>query len=126
MPFKVSVRHDQQAMGQGGFFKEETLQVEGAITVKAGGPASVTPGQAIDVALADRRFSDWLAKQPRKSWANLNLFLQPGAVGLQSLPDVPYWDVELFREPRNWAVLYIDAAKGTVLKQMYCNRPCDR
>ena len=126
VPFTISVPHDPQAVSQGGLSRVETLKVEGMITVKSGAPAPVTPGQAIDVVLAGRRFGDWLAKQPRKSWANVNVFLQPGAIGEPALPTVPYWDVELFREPRNWAVLYVDAARGTVLKQTFCDQPCDR
>ena len=49
----------------------------------------------------DATFAKWLAKQPRKSWVNANLFIQPAAVQVAVLPDVPYWDVELFRERDN-------------------------
>ena len=65
-------------------------------------------------------------KQPQDSWENANLFLQPGAIGVDVLPIVPYWSVELFRAPRNWAILSVDAAEGHVLKKMFCNTPCDR
>ena len=57
---------------------------------------------------------------------NANLFLQGRAFGVDVLPEVPYWDVELYREPRNWAVLYIDAMSGDVLRRNFCNIPCDR
>ena len=79
-----------------------------------------------DAVLGDAEFTAWLSKQPRDSWENANLFLQPPAVGVAALPVVPYWDVELFRAPRNWAILYVDAREGTVLKKMFCDIPCDR
>ena len=56
---------------------------------------------------------------------NANLFLQPPAVGVDELPSVPYWDIDLFRVPRNWATLYVDASNGTILKKMFCDIPCD-
>jgi hypothetical protein len=125
MPFSIQVKHDIEAAG-GGLYKAETLAVDGAITVLAGGPKVVTAGEALDAALDDPEFSAWLSKQPRKSWENANLYLQPGAVGVDVLPTVPYWSVELFRAPRNWAIYYVDASKGTVLKRMFCDIPCDR
>lgn len=125
MPFSIQVRHDIEAAG-GGMYKAETLAVNGAITVLAGGANVVTAGEALDAALADPDFSAWLSKQPRKSWENANLYLQPGAVGVDVLPTVPYWSVELFRAPRNWAIYYVDASAGTLLKRMFCDIPCDR
>jgi hypothetical protein len=125
MRFSIRVKHDIEAAG-GGLYKAETLAVDGAITVLAGGPKVVTAGEALDAALDDPDFSTWLSKQPRKSWENTNLYLQPGAVGVDVLPTVPYWSVELFRAPRNWAIYYVDASKGAVLKRMFCDIPCDR
>jgi hypothetical protein len=125
MPFSIQVRHDIEAAG-GGMYKAETLRVDGAITVLPGGPKVVTAGEALDAAIGDSDFSTWLSKQPRDSWENANLYLQPGAVGVDVLPTVPYWSVELFRAPRNWAIYYVDASKGTVLKGMFCDIPCDR
>ena len=125
MPFSIQIRHDIEAAG-GGMYKAETLAVDGAITVLAGGPRAVTAGEALDAALADAEFTAWLAKQPQGSWEHTNLFLQPPAVGVDQLPVVPYWDVDLFRVPRNWATVYVDAREGTVLKKMFCNTPCDR
>lgn len=124
-PFAISVLHDNVAAGNG-LTTAETLQVTGAITVVAGRPSAVSAGQAIDAVLSDRAFAAWLAKQPKGAWANANLFLQPGAVGVKVLPVVPYWDVELYREPRNWAILNVDAMTGKVLERTFCDRPCDR
>jgi hypothetical protein len=125
VPFSVQVQYDQEAAGR--LVKAETIEVTGTITIAPGGDApAVTAGKAIDAVLDDTAFSAWLAKQPRKAWVNANLFLQPGAVGVAVLPEVPYWDVELFREPRNWAILYVDARSGAILSSLYCNIPCDR
>ncbi len=124
-PFSIQVRHDFEAMG-GGMFKAETLAVNGTITVLPGGPKPVSAGEALDAALGDPEFAGWLSKQPQDSWQNANLLLQPPAVGVDVLPVVPYWSVELFRTPRNWAILSIDASEGTVLKKMFCDIPCDR
>jgi hypothetical protein len=125
MPFTIDVQHDYEDAG-GGMFKVESLAVEGTITVLPGGPKAVTAGEALDAVLGDPEFAAWLAKQPRSSWENANLYLQPGTVGVDVLPVVPYWSVELFRVPRNWAILSVDAAKGTVLEKMLCDIPCDR
>ena len=125
VPFSIEVLHDYEVQG-GGMYEAETLAVDGTITILSGGPKAVTAGEALDAAIGDPEFAAWLAKQPRDSWENANLFLQPGAVGVDVLPVVPYWSVELFRAPRNWAILSVDAAKGTVLKKMFCNTPCDR
>jgi hypothetical protein len=125
VPFSVQIQYDQEPAGQ--LVKAETLEVTGSIRITPGGGApAVTAGKAIDAALDDDAFVAWLAKQPRKAWVNANLFLQPAAVGVAALPEVPYWDVELFREPRNWAILYVDAKSGVILKSLYCDIPCDR
>ena len=125
MPFTVAVQHDLEPVANG-MFKVETIVVDGTITVMPGGPQPVTAGQALDSVIADTRFAKWLAKHPRKSWVNANLFLQPGAIGVESLPAVPYWDVELFAAPRSWAILAVDASTGKVLTRAFCNVPCDR
>jgi hypothetical protein len=126
VPFSVQIQYDQEPAG-GGMVKAETLEVAGTISITPrGGAPAVTAGKAIDAVLDDTAFSTWLAKQPRKAWVNANLFLQPAAVAVAALPEVPYWDVELFREPRNWAILYVDARSGAILTSLYCDIPCDR
>lgn len=125
MPFSIEVQHDIEPVGAG-MFKAETLAVDGTITVLPGGPKAVSAGQALDAAIGDPEFAAWLAKQPRDSWQNTNLYLQPPAVGVDALPIVPNWSVELFRVPRNFAILYVDASNGTVLKRIICDTPCDR
>jgi hypothetical protein len=124
-PFTIRVLHDHVAAGNG-LTKADKLEVAGTIAVITGQPSAVSAGQAIDAVLEDRAFAAWLARQPKRAWVNANLFLQPGAVGVKVLPVVPYWDVELFREPRNWAILSVDAMTGKVLTRNFCERPCDR
>jgi hypothetical protein len=125
-PFSIRVLYDQQALA-GGMIHAETLEVEGPIVVGAGQEGSISPGDAIDVALDDATFAAWLGKQPASSWENANLFLQPGGINTgNAIPAVPYWDVELYRTPRNWGVVLVDALDGTILKTDFCNDPCDR
>ena len=124
-PFSIAVLHDQRLAGMG-MIHAETLQATGTITIGDGARRAVSAGQALDAVLADAAFAKWLAKQPRSSWENANLFIQPAAAGVDVLPAVPYWDVELYREPRNWAIVYVDAHSGEVLRRSFCNIPCDR
>ena len=124
-PFTIQVRHNLQPAGNG-LITFDMLEVRGTIAIAGGGTQAISPGLALDAALGDKAFAAWLAKQPRRSWENANLFLQPGAIAVDVLPEVPYWDVELFRTPRNWAILYLDAASGEVLKASFCDIPCDR
>ncbi len=123
-PFSIKVLYDPET-GAGGLRSAEILESTGTITVVDGAPGAVSAGMALDAALGDPQFAAWLAKQPEDSWVNANLFLQPRAFAA-GLPVVPYWDVELYREPRNWAVLLIDAANGEVLRRDFCDIPCDR
>jgi hypothetical protein len=125
MPFSITVQHDLQAAGNG-MYQTKTLTIEGTIDVLPGGPNPVSAGQALDAALGDKKLATWLAKHPRKTWVNTNLFLQPGAIGVKELPSVPYWDVELFAEPRSWVFVYVDASTAKVLRHTVCDVPCDR
>jgi hypothetical protein len=125
MPFSIVVQHDPQAAGNG-MYQAKTLEVGGMIVVLPGGPTPVSAGQALDAAIGDKVFATWLAKHPRKTWVNTNLFLQPGAIGVKVLPSVPYWDVEVFAEPRNWVMVYVDASKAKILSHTVCNVPCSR
>ena len=124
-PFSIKVRYDQAQAG-GGLIHAATLEARGVLTVLDGAPSAISAGNALDAALADLLFATWLTKQPKAAWVNANLFLQPAAVGNAVLPSVPYWDVELFRAPRNWAILFIDAMSGEVLGRIFCDIPCDR
>jgi hypothetical protein len=126
-PFSIRVLYDPQEVGNG-MIKADTLEVEGPIVVLAGEEdGAISPGEALDVALGDAAFAAWLDEQPARSWENANLFLQPGGVNTApAIPEVPYWDVELFRTPRNWAIVLVDAIDGTILKTDFCNDPCDR
>ncbi len=124
-PFSIIVPYDVVSAA-GGMTHAETLEATGTITVVAGAASAISAGQALDAVIVDRTFAKWLAKQPPASWANANLFLQPAAVRAPPLPEVPYWDVELYREPRNWAIGYVDARTRELLKLSFCNIPCDR
>ena len=122
-PFVITVQFDHKEAGNG-LFTTEVLEATGTITVLDGAPSAVSAGQALDAALVDPEFAAWLGEQPKDAWANANLFLQ-GRGFVEPYPVVPYWDVELFLEPRNWAVLYIDAMSGEVLRRTFCNTPCE-
>jgi len=39
--------------------------------------------------------------------------------------DGTFWNVELFREPRNWAIGSVDASTGQLRALQFCKRPCD-
>ena len=125
VPFTIQVRHNLEPAGNG-LITYDMLEVKGTIAIVEGGASAISPGEALDAALGDEQFATWLRKQPRRSWENVNLFLQPGAIGVNVLPEVPYWDVELYRTPRNWAIVHVDAASGTVLRTDFCEDPCDR
>jgi hypothetical protein len=124
-PFSIAIQHDLKAVNNG-MYEAKTLELGGTITVLPGGPIPVSAGQALDAAIRDKLFATWLAKHPRKTWANTNLFLQPGAIGVKVLPSVPYWDVELYAEPRSWVYLTVDASKAKILTHAVCNVPCSR
>lgn len=125
VPFSIQVLHDQEPAGNG-LIQAQTIELRGTITVTGGNGEAVSAAEALDAALGEADFGAWLSAQPRDSWVNANLFLQPGAIGVDVLPEVPYWDVELFREPRNWAIVYVDATSGAVLRTDFCNDPCNR
>ena len=124
-PLSVSVGLDPGGAG-GGLVSFDPIEVTDTVTVLPAGVSGLSPAEAVDAALNDARFADWLAAEPRKSWENVNLFPMPGAHGVEALPEVPYWDVELFREPRSFAILLIDAMSGAVLHRHFCNAPCDQ
>jgi hypothetical protein len=123
-PFSITVQFDHEEAGNG-LFTIETLEATGTITVLDGAPSALSAGHALDAALGDPEFAAWLEQQPKDAWVNANLFLQ-GRAFAAGLPEVPYWNVELYREPRNWAGLFIDAMSGEVIRRNFCNIPCDR
>lgn len=102
------------------------LAVDGNLQIAGPAPKIVSAGEAIDALLANGGFADWLAKQPESSWANANLFLEsyPTAEGIT--PAGPSWDIELFRNPRNFAIAHIDPFTDVVRSINYCNIPCSR
>jgi hypothetical protein len=133
VPFTVSVAHDQAPTFTfapdwtgpvGGIIPlYQTLSVDGTIDITGDPPDVLSAGEAIDVVLGDQRFIDWLEKRPRKTWANANIYLTNVAMG--GAKGV-FWNVELFREPRNWAIGSVDATTGDLRGLQFCNRPCDR
>ncbi len=122
-PLTVTLGYDP--VRGGGLTRVEQLVLDTTITVAGDGPTLLTAGQAIDVVLADPRFAAWLQRQPMASWANANIFLE-GGVGQGIVPPVAHWDIELFREPRNWAIAYVDPIGGGLISIHYCDQPCDR
>ena len=123
-PYAIRVAYDHVA--EGGVLTAPTIGPSGAILVlDSGAPTAISAGQALDAALGDRQFAAWLEQQPKDAWVNANLFLQSRGFA-EGFPEVPYWDIELYREPRSWAVLYIDAMNGNVLDRIFCDIPCDR
>jgi hypothetical protein len=140
VPFKISVGYDQQngppsyppdytgPLGSWSpMFKE--LAVNGELEVIGQGRTLAGPGEIIDAALADRKFSAWLAKRPAKTWSGANLFLTSSPNGEGILPKGPSWELDLFREigvPRHWAIAFIDPFDAALISVHYCNIPCDR
>lgn len=125
--FPISAHVDIDPTGAGsGLVSFDTIATEGTITVEPGERPALSTGEVLDSAIADAKFADWLSVAPRKTWENANLFPMPAAHGVKALPEVPYWEVDLFREPRSFAILYIDALTGDVLRRVFCNVPCDR
>jgi hypothetical protein len=132
VPFTVSVLHDKGLEFTfppdwkgpvGGIIPDyRVLSVDGTINITGDPPDVLTPGQAIDVVLADDRFTKWLGKQPRKSWAVANVYLTETAMGGDN---GSFWNVELFRAPRNSAIGSVDATTGDLHALKFCNRRCD-
>jgi hypothetical protein len=104
----------------------EELAVTGTIWVGGGGREVISGGEAVDAALADARFANWLATAPRGTWSNANLFLEAGFDSTLGFEVGPHWSVELFLEPRRFGILYVDPWTGEVLEENYCPAPCDR
>ncbi len=102
------------------------LAVNGTIWVGGGGRDLISGGEALDAALADARFANWLATAPRGTWSNANLFLEAGFESTLGFEVGPHWSVELFVEPRRFAILYLDPWTGQLLRDNYCAAPCDR
>ncbi len=107
----------------------EQVQVSGEVTVEPGDQRLKSPGQVIDALLADKAFSKWLAKEPKRTWSNTNLFLLSWPKHEGIIPKGPSWEIDLFREvgvPRQWAIAFVDPFDATVRSVTYCNVPCDR
>jgi hypothetical protein len=120
--------HQVGSSGGGLVFYEE-LSVDGVVRIVGESPPFVSAGQALDKILADHKFAAWLAKQPKKTWSAVHVYLvdQYGAGGI--VPDGPSWDIELFREigvARNWAIGFVHPLTGDVSNLTFCNKPCDR
>jgi hypothetical protein len=133
-PFTVSMRYDPDravadARGIGilplRFQSWQQIAIDGALDVKGEAPRPLSAGQAIDVVLSDARFGAWLAQSPRATWEGANVFLQSWPKNEGILPAGPTWSIELFREPRNWAISQVQPYTGE-LRLNFCNIPCDR
>ena len=53
----------------------QQVQASGELTVMPGDQQLKSPGQVVDALLADKGFSKWLAREPKRTWSNTNLFL---------------------------------------------------
>jgi len=143
VPFTVAVDHDPEAPPtpraeptSSGFHQlpglqpgpqYRTLTVSGDLRVVGAPSAHVTVGQALDSMLRDGRFTAWLAEQPMSSWVNANLFLEyVKQQGGSIIPPGSSWEVDMFREPRNWAIGFVDPISGTLRSLTFCNIPCSR
>ena len=111
--FPLSTHVDIDPTGtDNGLVSFDTIAAEGMVKVEPGEHEALSAGQVLDSVIADPKFAAWLPSAPRRTWENANLFPMPAAHGAKVLPDAPYWDVELFREPRSFAVVFIDALTG--------------
>ncbi len=135
VPFTVSVGYDRQndppSHEPGAIFGLWTpiykqLVVSGALEVVGDGPALAGPGEVIDALLADKKYAEWLAGEPRATWSNANLFLAPGRTdGFP--PTGPNWELDLFLEggvPRHFALAFVDPFDASILLVQYCDVPC--
>lgn len=95
---------------------EQYRQLTTALGVVIVGDTSVAPAisasEAVDAALRDPSFSAWLLQQPQASWINANLYL-----------DTRGWHVELFVQPRAFALVVLDPTDGTIRSVQVCAAP---
>jgi hypothetical protein len=72
----------------------------------------LTPARAIDAALADARFREWLERTPESTWINSTHTLKPEA---------GTWDIGLFREDQgtHLGMVTLDARTGEVLTHRF-------
>lgn len=133
-PFRISMSYDPDravadARGIGilplRFQTWQEIAIDGVLDVRGDVPPPLSAGQAIDVVLGDARFGAWLAQSPRATWAGANIFLQSAPENNGIVPAGPTWSVELFREPRNWAIAAVQPYTGE-MRLNFCNIPCDR
>jgi hypothetical protein len=140
VPFTVTVGYDRQngppsyppdyhGVRASWVAAYKQLRVTGTLEVVGRDQSLASPGEVIDSILADRKFSTWLARQPRTTWSNANLFLTSSRNGEGIVPKGPSWELDLFREvgvPRHWAIAFLDPFDASVRSVTYCDVPCDR
>jgi hypothetical protein len=140
VPFTISAGYDQQNGppsyppdydGPHGSWTPifKALTVEGQLQVVGQGRVLLHAGEIIDAVLADKKYAEWLAQRPAKTWSNANMFLVSSPTGEGILPKGPAWDIDLFREvgvPRHWAIAFIDPFDARLISVHYCDIPCDR
>jgi hypothetical protein len=129
VPFTITVNHDpaprppEPSLAPGAALPSyvesfQQLTVSGDLTIGGSAPKLVSAGQAVDALLANRTFAAWLAKQPETSWANVNLFLENFGK-TKVVPAGPSWDIEVFREPHNYAIGFVDPFTGLLRSVAY-------
>lgn len=99
VPFTVNVGYDRQN-GPPSIPPDHTgpigswvavykhLEVSGTFEIVGNHQALVGPGEVIDSILEDPKFARWLAKEPKATWSNANLFLTSSRKGEGIVPAV--------------------------------------
>ncbi len=82
------------------------------VTGGASAMAVLSAAQAVDAALVNQSFSDWVSRQPSSTWVNANLYL-----------DKRGWHVELFVVPRAFGLVLLDPVTGSVRSVQICAAP---
>jgi hypothetical protein len=103
-----------------GMMVEQYHHLTAQATVVVAASSATVPGisaaQAVDAALTAPTFASWLEAQPQSTWVGADLY--------QSFDG---WHVELFVQPRAFALANIDPITGAVRFVDICTAPgCDR
>jgi hypothetical protein len=104
------------------------LQAETSVDVAGAGPKPISAGEAVDAALGDASFRNFVDEQADGSCEGVNLYLND-IRGSAIFPDGPAWMVEVFCEtgvPRHFAIAAIDPLTAAVRMVSVCNSPCQR
>jgi hypothetical protein len=103
------------------------IAIETKLTIGGTGPTLITAGEAIDAALSNSDFANFVERAPASTCGgNVNLYLTDNE-GAGDLPAGPAWMVEsLCDSPRQFRILAIDPFTGAITAAIKCDVPCDR